>query len=106
LIARADKHWHGVKLHQPDWGESSHAIAFSSVLKMEKLEFHLILNAFWESLEFELGPGQPWQRWIDTSLTAPEDIKEWGSLADVPGFRYVAGPRSVVMLVRRYGYVG
>ena len=40
--------------------------------------FHLILNAFWEPLEFELPPtGGPWRRWIDTSLPAPEDIVEW-----------------------------
>ena len=34
-------------------------------------QFHLILNAYWEPLEFELpardGRG-PWRRWIDTSL--------------------------------------
>jgi isoamylase len=100
LIARADKRWHGVKQNQPDWGERSHAIAFNAVLQHEKLEFHLILNAYWEPLEFELGPGKPWQRWIDTSLESPEDIRESNALAAVPGFAYSAGPRSVVMLIR------
>ncbi|MFO0806557.1 MAG: glycogen debranching protein GlgX [Gemmataceae bacterium] len=100
LIARAEKRWHGVKQNQPDWAEHSHAIAFNAVLQKEKLEFHLILNAYWEPLEFELGPGKPWQRWIDTSLASPEDIRETNALAAVPGFTYPAGPRSVVVLAR------
>jgi isoamylase len=100
LIARADKHWHGVKLHQPDWSEHSHSIAFSSVLRHEKLEFHLILNGYWEPLEFELPSGKPWQRWIDTSLPSPEDIREWNALASVTEPVYRADQRTVVMLIR------
>ena len=100
LIAQADKHWHGVKLHQPDWGEHSHSIAFSSVLKQEKLEFHLILNGYWEALQFELATGKPWQRWIDTALPSPDDIRDWESPAPVDGNAYSAAPRSVVMLFR------
>ena len=38
---------------------------------------YLILNAYWEPLDFEL-PGVPgggaWRRWIDTSLKSPQDI--------------------------------
>ena len=46
--------WHGVKLNQPNWDENSHSIAFNVELKGEKLLFHLIMNAYWESLDFEL----------------------------------------------------
>ena len=43
---------------------------------------YLILNAYWEPLEFELpavgdGGGEPWRRWIDTSLESPQDIVPW-----------------------------
>jgi glycogen operon protein len=101
LIERANKAWHGVKLHQPDWGDGSHAIAFSAELKREGLFCHLILNAYWESLEFELPPvpeGKPWRRWIDTCLPSPQDIAEWQTAPPVSGPAYRVGPRSVVVL--------
>jgi glycogen operon protein len=101
-IARANKAWHGVKVNQPDWGDDSHAIAFGAELRHEKLAFHLILNGYWEPLDFELPPtagGGPWRRWIDTSLPSPQDIVEWKTAPTVPGNTYRAGPRSVVMLI-------
>jgi glycogen operon protein len=102
LIAKASKTWHGVKLGQPDWGDHSFAVAFGAELRTEKLTTHLILNAYWEPLEFELPPvtpgGGPWRRWIDTSLPSPQDIVEWQSAAPILENSYRAGPRSVVML--------
>jgi isoamylase len=99
LIADADKSWHGVKLGQPDWGADSHSIALTARLRREPTSFHLILNAFWEPLEFELPPAAgPWRRWIDTSLPAPEDIVEWQKAPAISGTTYRAGPRSVVVL--------
>ena len=102
LIAQANKAWHGVKLNEPDWGENSHCVAFGAELRKEKLVFHLILNAYWEALEFELPRlenGNPWRRWIDTSLRSPEDIVEWQNASPASGNNYRAGPRSVVMLI-------
>jgi glycogen operon protein len=101
LIAQANKSWHGVKLHQPDWGGSSHSIAFGTVLKKEKLAVHLILNGYWEPLDFELpaaAAGRPWRRWFDTSLPSPDDIVEWTAAPPVTGSTYRAGPRSVALL--------
>ncbi|MCI0704658.1 MAG: glycogen debranching protein GlgX [Planctomycetia bacterium] len=101
MLAKANKAWHGVKLNQPDWGESSRSIAFSAELRKEKLYFHHILNAYWEPLEFELPPTaeeRPWRRWIDTSLPSPQDIVEWQTAPVVAGNTYRVGPRSVVML--------
>jgi len=43
LLHEANLTWHGVKLGQPDWGESSHSIAFTVEVRREKLLFHLIL---------------------------------------------------------------
>ncbi len=103
LIERANKSWHGVKPNQPDWGEHSHAIAFEAELRNEGLVFYLLLNAYWEALEFELPAtnGQPWRRWIDTTLPSPEDIVEWQTAQPVTDPIYRAGPRSVVMLYRK-----
>jgi len=67
---------------------------------------HLILNAYWEALEFELpracdDDGGSWHRWIDTTLDSPQDIVEWETAPTVPGVTYRAGPRSVVVLFAR-----
>jgi isoamylase len=103
LIRDAKKSWHGVKLNQPDWGDDSHSLAFSVEVPSEHLHFHIILNSYWEPLEFELPPvgtgeQSPWRRWVDTFLDAPKDICEWQAAPSVPGFVYRAGPRSVVVL--------
>jgi isoamylase len=101
MIATASHAWHGLKLNQPDWGADSHAIALGAELRTEGLIFHLILNSFWEPLDFELPPRDgrgPWLRWIDTSRPSPEDIVEWKAALPVTDGTYRAGPRSVVML--------
>jgi len=68
---------------------------------MDRTHYHVILNAHWEPLEFELPPvadGRPWRRWIDTFLDPPNDIVEWEHAPSVPGRTYRAGSRSVVVL--------
>ncbi len=101
MIRQANKAWHGVRLHQPDWGDGSHGVAFGAELRREGLSFHLILNAYWEPLEFELpglAGGASWRRWIDTALDSPQDIVPWQEAPTVAGGTYRAEARSVVML--------
>jgi isoamylase len=103
LIGQANKGWHGIKLDQPDWGDHSHSVAFSAELPKEGAVCHLMFNAYWEPLDFELPPvrgagADPWRRWIDTSLESPNDIAEWQIAPPVPGYTYRAGPRSVVVV--------
>ena len=54
LIREAHKAWHGVKLNQPDWSPWSHCLALTAEIRKENFWFHLILNAYWEPLDFEL----------------------------------------------------
>jgi glycogen operon protein len=101
LLAEATKAWHGVRLHQPDWGDCSHSLAVCAEVRPEGFSMHLILNAYWEALEFELpdlGEGRPWRRWIDTALESPHDIVPWQEAPSVPGHTCRAEARSVVML--------
>ena len=103
LLRGSNKAWHGVKLFQPDWSNSSHSIAFSAELKNLQQIIHFILNAHWEPLEFELPrvdgeEGGAWRRWIDTSFDSPHDIVEWQSAPAFKGPTYSAAPRSVVVL--------
>jgi glycogen operon protein len=109
LIQRSTKSWHGVRLNAPDWGDASHSIAFSAELREDGMLAHLILNAYWEPLDFELpqslGDGRPlqWRRWIDTALPTPDDISPWQDSPAIPSTPYHAGPRSVVMLFANLG---
>jgi len=103
LIQRANKAWHGVKLNEPDWDDSSRSIAFTAELRDERLLVHLILNAYWEPLDFELPqksgdrPVQ-WRRWIDTARQSPDDIVPWQDAPAVPSTPYRADGRSVAVL--------
>jgi glycogen operon protein len=104
LLRGVNLAWHGVKLNQPDWGESSHSIAFTVEIRQEKLLFHVILNAYWQPLDFELprldSAGEnPWRCWIDTALDSPYDIVQWETTESVRGYTYRAESRSVVMLI-------
>jgi isoamylase len=103
LISGATKNWHGTKLHQPDWSDQSHSVAFSVELKRAGLLVDFIFNAYWEPLEFQLprlqgSEGGSWRRWIDTFLETPQDIVPWQEAPSVSGHTYRAGPRSVIVL--------
>jgi glycogen operon protein len=102
FLRQAKKEWHGVRLHGPDWSDYSHTLVLAAELKNERLRFHMILNAYWEPLEFELPPaddGHKWRRWIDTALESPNDIVEWQAAPFFAGAAYAAAPRSVVVLI-------
>jgi glycogen operon protein len=103
LLSGVSLTWHGVRLRQPDWGETSHSIAFTVENRQAKLLFHGIFNAYWEPLDFELprlgnAQNNPWRRWIDTALDSPRDILEWETAEPVAADVYRAESRSVVML--------
>lgn len=100
LLERANKAWHGVKLDQADWRDNSHSLALSAELRSEGAQIHLILNAYWEPLEFELPvvKGGSWRRWIDTALESPDDIMPWDAAPPIADRTYRAASRSVVFL--------
>ncbi len=102
--------WHGVKLNQPDWSPSSHAIALGGELKTEGVLAHIILNAYWEPLDFELpvleDGRESWRRWIDTALDPPHEICEWNADQPVVGSTYRTAARSVVVLISGNRYPG
>ena len=101
MLREANKAWHGVKLNQPDWSAWSHSVAFGAELPGQGLRLYLILNAYWEPLDFELPPTvgvNAWRRWIDTALDPPDEIMEWQMAPPVADGTYHVGPRSVAVL--------
>jgi glycogen operon protein len=102
LLRRARIEWHGVALGRPDWSESSHSLALTVRSLGARFLLHLMLNAYWEPLTFQLPVpaerGQAWRRCIDTALAAPDDICPWETAPVVTQAAYLAQPRSVVLL--------
>jgi glycogen operon protein len=108
LLRSAEIDWHGVRLGSPDWADNSHSIALTLRSGRGRLPFwlHVMFNAYWEALDFDLPPAPAaavadWQRWIDTSLESPEDINDPHTAPPVPGTQYRVAPRSVVGLFVR-----
>jgi isoamylase len=103
LLRLAERSWHGVKLGQPDWSATSHSLALYAEARSQNLLLYLILNAYWEPLDFELpalSDENPWRLGIDTSLDTG-DITDWLTAPPVTTRMYRAGPRSVVALFAR-----
>jgi isoamylase len=103
LLRRGEIRWHGVRLNQPDWSHDSHSLAATARGFKGGYLLHLMLNAYWEPLAFELpspeGPG--WYRLVDTFLESPDDICDLPAAPVVEPSTYLVQPRSAVLLFAR-----
>jgi glycogen operon protein len=108
LLHRSRVDWHGTRLGQPDTSETSRSIALA--LWGEQVVLHVILNAYWKALDFEVPPLEAgmagWRRIVDTSLNSPDDLSAAPDAPDVADGTYQAGPRSVVVLASRRAATG
>ena len=97
--------WHGTKLDQPDWDGESRALGMHLEGVHGDDPIYLFANAHWEPRRFELPvlrSPRRWRRFVDTSREPGADVAEPGSEPPLPSpAAYVAGPRSVVVLVGR-----
>ena len=105
LLGHGRFQWHGARLNQPDWGNHSRSLALTALSLKSRFMIHLMVNAYWEALSFELPPlpdtsPAGWQRWIDTSLDSPDDIWSLGEAPQVQERAYLVQPRSIVILLR------
>jgi isoamylase len=102
LLDRARIEWHGVALHQPDWSGHSHSLAVTVRSLHARFLMHMMFNAYWEPLTFELPPAPDrrhhWRRCIDTALAPPDDISSWHDASTVMQAHYVVQPRSSGLL--------
>jgi glycogen operon protein len=94
--------WHGVQLGQPDWSEKSHALAFTLHHPQANEKLHVMLNALWQPLEFEipkLSAQESWFRIVDTVLAHPNDFSPQTRALRFSGETYCVQSRSVVVLM-------
>jgi len=105
LLRRQPVQWHGVKLNSPDWGHQSHTLAATVRLLGYPLQLHIIINAYWETLEFEIPPlsqaQDQWRRCVDTFRDPPADICGWANAPTLQGSTCRIQPRSVVLLLAK-----
>jgi glycogen operon protein len=94
--------WHGVKLGQSDWSYESRTLAFTLASPEHGDYLHVMLNAFWQPLKFELPPlDAPW-RWsriVDTAQSPPDDFCDMGTCLLMQDTAYLVEARSVVVLL-------
>jgi glycogen operon protein len=91
-------------LNQPDLRCESHSLAVTVRDKVRPMSFHVMFNAYWEPLTFELPPADDrvhgcWRRWIDTARDAPDDVCDEAVAPSVEGPSYTVQPRSLAVLV-------
>jgi glycogen operon protein len=102
LIADELITWHGVKLNHPDWGQDSHSFAVTMTNASRRSRLHLMANAWWEPLVFEVPPAnageKPWRNWIDTAKASPLDILSADDLAPSAELECRVHPRSIQVL--------
>jgi len=72
-----DISWHGTAVGKPDWTPLSHSLAWTLEGQGPDQRLHVLANAWWRELDFEL-PTLPanlgWHRVLDTARLAPADI--------------------------------
>lgn len=100
MVGESINSWHGIDLKDPDWSDDSYSVAMRAEFQNEGLDLYCMLNAYWESLDFQLPSLDKgvWRRWIDTSLPSPHDIVPWDESPEVAGSTYRVSDRSVVLL--------
>jgi glycogen operon protein len=100
--SRPDVAWHGERLDEPPWHDGgARALAFTLAgIASGETPLHVVLNMSDAALEVSLPdlPGSRWRRALDTALASPRDITPPEEQAAVESGRYVAPPRSVVVL--------
>ncbi len=97
---REDIHWYGPQ-GLADLAYESRTLAYC--LKGESEydnDLSVMINAYWEDLDFAIQEGSAWRRVVDTSLPSPRDILEPGNEEPIGISQYRVKARSVVVLLR------
>ena len=72
--------WHGVELNKPDWSKNSKSLAFSLFHPEANEVIHVMVNAYWKSLKFQIPvlKRKQWHKVVDTSASSPNDFANVG----------------------------
>lgn len=93
---------HGTELGRPEFEPETRWLSLTYGHPEAGERLHLIFNAFWEPLEFEIPHApraQRWRRLLDTSLPTPKDVSLPADAPEYSAASYLAQPRSTVALL-------
>ncbi|MFC1408265.1 glycogen debranching protein GlgX [Streptacidiphilus sp. N1-12] len=100
-----DISWHGREIGQPDWSDDSRLLAVLRSGLGDSDCVYTAMNSHWEAADLalpQLPGGLVWHLAVDTSAPAPQDLYRPGLEPELENpYRYLVGPRSVVVLVGR-----
>jgi len=99
-----DISWHGTKLYHPGWHDPfSRVLSFTLAGMWCKYDFHIILNMYWQSLEFELPDieARDWCIVINTGMDFPEDIVDEERAEKIKSKSLKVMGRSCVVLISK-----
>jgi glycogen operon protein len=94
--------WHGTKLNSPGWQDpGGRALSVTLAGFSGAADVHIMLNMFWDSLDFELPIvlGRTWLKAVDTASAPPLDAPDMGAEPPVFGNTCKVEGRSIVVLV-------
>ncbi len=102
FFAPGEVAWHGTQLNSPGWSDpQAHALAMTLTGTRGEADLHVMLNMYWQSLDFQLPPDRLWVKSVDTAAAPPHDIEDPGQEAAVTGPTCKVQGRSVVVLICR-----
>jgi glycogen operon protein len=95
-----DVTWYG-PISTLDPSSISHALAFHLLGgSVGDADLYVMINSYWNNVQFSIQPRGAWNLIIDTSLASPADIVEDQDAKPVDDAMLTVAPRSVVVLVR------
>ena len=96
--------WHGCELNSPGWSDpNARALGMTLGGFYGEADVHIMLNMYWDSLDFELPQvdGRCWFKAIDTAEPSPRDIADPGEEVKVAGSSWRVRERSIVVLISK-----
>jgi glycogen operon protein len=96
---REDVTWYGA-MSKPDLSPTSHSLAF--YLRggtVADADLYVMINSYWQDIEFSVQEAGDWRRIVDTSLNSPLDFTTERDASSVTRATYRVAARSVVVLL-------
>ncbi len=100
----ADVAWHGCRLNQPGWDDpDARVLALTLGEFRDEPDLHVMLNMYWDRLDFEVPavPGRQWYKAVDTAAPPPRDIFEPGEEPLLADDTCPVAGRSIVVLTSK-----
>ncbi len=100
---KKDIAWFGAN-GAPDYSPASRSFAyFLSGAQENDVDLYVMVNAYWESIQFSFQKAGPWKRVINTFFGPGQDFLDEGQEEPISASSYLVGPRSVVVFIKTSG---